>query len=78
MTLNELREALERDGWTSIMPLMISGAAVLIAHHRRVDINADDDNAEVLSDRGIWQFDGPSAHRAAYKRACKELARNHA
>ena len=78
MTLNELREALERDGWTSIMPLMISGAPVLIAHHRRVDINADDDNAEVISDRGIWQFDECGAHRAAYKRACKELSRNRA
>ena len=78
MTISELCEALERDGWTSIMPLMISGAPVLIAHHRRVDINADDDNAEVISDRGIWQFDECGAHRAAYKRACKELSRNRA
>lgn len=78
MTFGELHEALVRDEWASIMPLMISGAPVLIAHHRRVDINADVHSAEVISDRGIWQFDGPSAHRAAYKRACKELRRNRA
>lgn len=76
MTIEELLSALERDGWTDLQPLMVSGIAVLIAHHEHVDIGASDDDAQVRSERGTWHFAGPHALRTAYKRAAKELRRN--